>query len=63
MAGPTTADPILWGLIGGIVVGIIAGACILAGIEFSVAQPVAGGFFTGWLAGNLWNWSGRRRQR
>lgn len=53
-------EPYVWGFIG---TGLAALAVIvgyLIGYPFEAAQPLAGGFFTGWAAGHLWNWSGRR---
>lgn len=54
-------DPLVWGGIGAILVAILVFVMKLSGGTMTMAQPIAGGFFTGWLFGNLWNWSGRNR--
>lgn len=59
---PRTIEPLMWGFIGAVAVGAIAIVVKLSGGNFAVEQPVAGGFFTGWVFGLLWNWSGRDRR-
>lgn len=54
-------DPLVWGFYGAIAGFVIALICALVGVAMELTSPVAGGFFTGWLAGHLWNWAGQRR--
>ena len=57
--GMTKADPLVWGFWGSIFGAVLVPIMLVTGQ--SMASPVAGGFFTGWLAAHLWNWSGQRR--
>jgi hypothetical protein len=54
-------EPYVWGFIGAAAATVIVIVCALANYPFEAAQPIAGGFFMGWLAGILWNWAGRER--
>jgi len=55
------AEPLLWGLIGAVAGVVLAIVAAWAGIPNNLASPAAGGFFMGWVAGLLWNWSGKAR--
>lgn len=53
------ADPLIWGFWGAVFGAVLVPVMYFTGQ--SMASPVAGGFFTGWVAGHLWNWAGKRR--
>lgn len=52
-------EPYVWGFIGTGVAAILMIAALFSGMTLSTPSPLAGGFFTGWLAGHGWNWAGR----
>lgn len=61
----TTSNPLLWGASGALLVVALIGCAGSFGYhphssQMSVGAQIAGGFFWGWVAGNVKNWLGRR---
>lgn len=56
----TPANPLVWGFIGAILMACAVPFLKMTG-TLTMASPIAGAFFTGWLAAHLWDWSGRER--
>jgi hypothetical protein len=53
--------PYVWGFIGTAIALVLVLVTQMNGNVVTMLSPLAGGFFTGWLFGNLRNWWANRR--